>query len=1540
MIYRIDIEKALDEMISDENGMGFQGLAVVLAKLKYPELIASERHNDLGLDSYVPAHLASDGLGKGLACSLTATSGKLKSDIERFQQHVNDVSILLFATPKKVTRAAEEAWKSEIKNKYGIELIIIPREDIITDLMKPANVSLCQSHFNIHVSVEPTIQELVTKAREVTSEILTAWLAHTRLDKRPKIELQPINLDKDGHQIGEVLTLTGLSQLLQEGRRIVLEAPAGQGKTTTLIQLAERMDQLSFLIDLPTWVKSDDDILEFISKMPQFRSCGIDATALAQIYRAMPCSFLLNGWNEVPDNYSDRAVRALADLERNFPKAGIIVATRAHHVKPPLPGCSRVQLLSLNSQLRKEYLNRALISRAREFSSQLENNSVLDSLTRTPLILAEAVNIFLLGEVIPKTKTGILDAMMRLIESSDEHGDHLARSPLLGKSQDYLADLATQMTKRGAVTMEEAHARSIVTSVSRKLQDDGQITTLPEPSEVLSALCAHHVLERLEYPSVAFRFQHQQFQEWYVATVLRGLLLGLIEKNDPDSDQDFIREYINKPFWEESLRMVAEEVGDLKVESLDAKKLVKVGKMLVESTLEVDPVFAADIARLCGSSVWTEVRNDVGDCLRSWYQSDDDSHKNCALAGMITSGSEDFKDVILPLLTSDDQQVRLRTYRSSGEFHVSTLGENWKQIVKTWKDEHQADFVGEITREPYMANVAEEFAGVDSSPKVRVSALGALDWIGATEALNRILTSYNDDTFKEVLRKRMLHDIPQEMRGRTITVYNLLLQETSDQKDRLRILLDMAGIGGEQLIENIKTELTGWPSEKISDGEEPLIKLAIELVQKDDPDWVSLWIATRIIEGLLWSDRWLTFISSLPQADKQDLLKKIGEETLDYRDSSAIASVLTATADQGLAGDVFSRLCSLQIEQPNSSREALKTQWEIIRQLQGLFRALPPDIAISGMLERLSPQFNSMEHQVVIELFGKIGDTGSDLRDQLPDAVRQALRTYLKEGIAFVLGEDDFNGSLKSDLATALARIGDPEDTSDLDQLIQSDIERVRKGREALRKGDHGPIGNGASMSWSNWHVRAIECLDPQGAEGIILKVLNEPEYEGEAAKALIRLARINNSVKGRGFGRKNYQVVWEARSGQQENNFDADRRRRYVDAIKQRISVLKEQQSQSDKPDFFIGRLKMYACVLAVFDSSESTDLIMEIMALPGQWDSYTRVEALEALLFNGAIIKADAALKVLDPVIDHITQPSQFHDQQNRFLLQRCFCLLPFIDPPSVGIKRIKEIITTTRMPVYDLREILFALGNSRCDEALDLLLELPAKYGSGLNHIRSEWIESIMALNTPKAKKVLLSFIDPEIEPFKGQMNFEYHVKESLIEHIANIARSDSDIRSRVYELCKTKCSPSARSLLSGVVSHIGTSEALVAGLNLVYDQLKPSIPYEFSRGLESVFLGRRPYEGGYYTIEPITANEIRRCLFEMALGDESRKRSAWHLLGQIEVWRLEYGRPNNEPRHPDFDSGKPWPFFGEIDVNAKRSELINATFPNNSVKENAK
>jgi hypothetical protein len=77
-VLRTDIIHALDELIANEAGTAFQALAVALAKQKWPDLIASEWHNDGGLDAYAPASLAEEKKPKGLPLPSLARSSKSK----------------------------------------------------------------------------------------------------------------------------------------------------------------------------------------------------------------------------------------------------------------------------------------------------------------------------------------------------------------------------------------------------------------------------------------------------------------------------------------------------------------------------------------------------------------------------------------------------------------------------------------------------------------------------------------------------------------------------------------------------------------------------------------------------------------------------------------------------------------------------------------------------------------------------------------------------------------------------------------------------------------------------------------------------------------------------------------------------------------------------------------------------------------------------------------------------------------------------------------------------------------------------------------------------------------------------------------------------------------------------------------------------------------------------------------------------------------------------------------------------------------------
>jgi len=96
-------------------------------------------------------------------------------------------------------------------------------------------------------------------------------------------------------------------------------------------------------------------------------------------------------------------------------------------------------------------------------------------------------------------------------------------------------------------------------------------------------------------------------------------------------------------------------------------------------------------------------------------------------------------------------------------------------------------------------------------------------------------------------------------------------------------------------------------------------------------------------------------------------------------------------------------------------------------------------------------------------------------------------------------------------------------------------------------------------------------------------------------------------------------------------------------------------------------------------------------------------------------------------------------------------------------------------------------------------------------------------------------------------------------------------------------------------------------------LIDDARHSPVPQGLWDQLESAFVERQPYgqDSNVFTLHARASNELRVRLFRMAHDDSKRRKSAFKLLGQIEVWRLEYGRPNDEPRHPDFVSGQSWP-----------------------------
>jgi hypothetical protein len=431
-------------------------------------------------------------------------------------------------------------------------------------------------------------------------------------------------------------------------------------------------------------------------------------------------------------------------------------------------------------------------------------------------------------------------------------------------------------------------------------------------------------------------------------------------------------------------------------------------------------------------------------------------------------------------------------------------------------------------------------------------------------------------------------------------------------------------------------------------------------------------------------------------------------------------------------------------------------------------------------------------------------------------------------------------------------------------------------------------------MSYSNWNVRAIASLDPEGADQVLAELLKEPEYAADAVATLVGLVcKLEIRI---GFsGKRDLARIWDARKGVRLCELSEARRSRCAAAIKSAMEALDEEGQHIGRP--YEMQLRELAKGLSVIDGLHSQEIVLEILLQPGRYHTWRTADALEALVFDGAVLPEAKMFQLLDEMAAGVNPHASSDDEFGPlFNLLR---LLPFIDEPPAGIGKIREVLGQLRINPYQTGGIATALGHCRCPDALSLLVEL-AVDPPHLRAIEAAWINAVAQLDHPEAREVLVSFVNPSATDFPFQSRLER--EDILAARLSEIVAKDQDIQHRLLDFCSTQLDPVKRARLAGIVRNMGSRQAALAGLNLIDDNIVPAIPYEIRQLIEEVFLEHVPYgnDTNSYKLVPRSANELRSRLFEMAKSDDRRKKSASSLLGQIELWRLQHGRPVDEPR----------------------------------------
>jgi hypothetical protein len=773
-------------------------------------------------------------------------------------------------------------------------------------------------------------------------------------------------------------------------------------------------------------------------------------------------------------------------------------------------------------------------------------------------------------------------------------------------------------------------------------------------------------------------------------------------------------------------------------------------------------------------------------------------------------------------------------------------------------------------------------------------------WTGSDDVLTRVLESMDAQTFEDVAREHA-DRMPAALRPKTIAAMRRFIESTRDHPALLRTSLDLIELGETGLDGVVKDAMAALPRGDMRDLDSHYIEPALQYLRKIDPAWASEWVAVQIAEGVLYGhEYWLPYAAAIPDGLVERYLQRL--ETEDFKNArfEGMIAVIAARADAKLAARAFAKLRELRRTVDAEPGQRHEFEWQLMNQLEAVFRRLPDDVAAGGVLLSTTSG-DALDIRVAADLLSRVARSDVEPLRIADDDLKARLRAYLKGSVDLVLRQDDFNGEEKANLASSIAQVGEPEDMADLVTLIHADIERMRRGRAARAAGDPGPLGSGGTMSYAGWHIAAVMRLDPAGAEQLLIDLRREPEYLSDTAAAM---ARDFVPRPERLFDRTvRYDLMWAAREGRTPPPGDDQRRTRYVAALIAEIRRLREQE-QDGRP---AAGLKELAKALAGIDGRGSAAAVLDVIAMPGRWDQYTRLDAAERLLMAGIVLPATTASALVDSILE---RTEGWMRESDKYLLRRILALCPFVDDPAAGIATIRDVLGRRRLAGYELCELVTALGESRLDVATDLLYAL-ASDDQTFEACEHNVINALATLDTSRARELLLASVDPDIRGIA--LTRRPHREEVLVARLTELAIRMPEAAARLRELCERELPELNRHVLSKVMGRLGTPEALAANLNLIDDGNPSPVPQGIMDQLEAAFVERRPYgqHSNVFTERSRASNELRFRLFSMALEDRKRRRSAFMLLGQLEVWRLEHGRPTDEPRHPDLASGQSWP-----------------------------
>lgn len=1274
-------------------------------------------------------------------------------------------------------------------------------------------------------------------------------------------------------EIADLAKPVAASALAENGvalQDLILTAPPGMGKTTTLLQFAEGIHLaggLPLFISLGDWATDSASLLASVLQRAAFS--GISETDLRTVAAEPGVVMLLDGWNELDIDAARRARVQIEGLKASLPNLGLMVSTRKQAMDVPFRG-AHVALLPLDETLQLEI---AIALRGSEGAGLLDEawrTPGVRELVGIPLYL-EALMSLPQGAAFPTTKEAVLSLFVASHEQQHQHADAL-RLGAGGMQTAYLEGLAALATATANTAVSDSNARRAIATTAHQLTDDGQITIKPQPDAVLGVLVSDHLLTRTEV-GPGYAFQHQQFQEWYASHEVERRVLGGV--HEPAGRGTLKSEILDLPAWEEAIFFMVERLarGNAVRQKACAEAIL--------AAFEVDPILSAEMVARATDAVWALVEPGIAARVRRWHAP---GQADRALRFMLTSGRPEFLDVVWPLITHENEQVSLGALRGTATLRPSILGPSPSIRIRAIEARPRSALLHEFADRGGMGgmDLATEIAMNDPDVDVQVAVIDALAFRRADRHVARILERAGVEARQRIVERRLV-DLVQDKSVQEIvaSVRSGMPQDAQTPDQRLFALVesgDAEAVANEltDLVSSIDLERLGDPARgMLATTEGPHAKAIAQGVLARMKTGTPLFFGAvdlMIAADLSLEEKWLVDVALSTPAERDD-------------SASAAAAVLGPAATGKLIDALLALAPTIRTDQTSATR---------YRRLADRLSSAP-EVSLLNAVERRSALLE-------VEQIARLADLLSRRRGERDPRGQ----TFAPEGIETLQrlivdwGERLLDAASsrwqRQTLATLVERAPSPRQIDVLQRLLDRelhDLAAARSRAEASKWQDKAAVTE-VQTSNVGAYARAFRAIGGKQVVDTVRSYLLDRAF-GESAGRIISAEweRANTTPSERRFGlRPDFSNVAERRNRRRLNRLETSEEAEIL------FAAIDKLMSGAAVVEDIALAIKLATLALRL-PHGDRADTVARLLALG---DFRTRLGLLQSLVVSGEAIDIERVTEGISATFEAAKAHTWILTDSNAYLLREWLQLLAF----TAQLHKVRAVVNglpaERRAPGF-LEDMIAALADVPGQETEDVLFGLANDNDDF--HDNRIWHETVFRLGRASAVK---RYFEVVVEHGPRGKALDDRL---IVRRLASALDAGPALRAQAYACLTTTPDKPGIDMVAGAIAEAPDEDGL---LLLVERQIRTGRETLGWRTIERVVTDHIPVDGwqGAYETTPKPAASLRRRLLALT-ADGSGADIAAQWLEDIDVIRDEHGRPGLEPRHPDLGSGRAWPII---------------------------